>query len=122
MQIEGLSIDNGTDTISWFLEGKLIKVICKSVRQALVFPKVQSVFVLVGSEDYDWTLIGFTVDGKKKFEVKAPEGYDFSYLTIHPTTDVAVVCNGNNYVDGWRDWHFSVEPSTGDLTRHCPAY
>jgi hypothetical protein len=123
MRFEKFLINIPDSTISWEINGKLVLIKCENLDNARAFPKANLVLVLVGKNDnYPSTLIGFSEKGVRKFEVNASEGFKFSYLTEHPTAGVAVVCVANKRIEGWMDWHFSVNPSTGVLKRHCPAY
>jgi len=120
--LDSLKVDKSTNTISWYLDKKPIKIVCENLDSAKLFSKFKIVIALVGSGNYPSNLIGFSVEGNTKFEIKAPEGFVFSYLTEHPTAGIAVVCGGNEKTDGWYDWYYAVDPKTGKLTKHCPAY
>lgn len=56
------------------------------------------------------------------FVIEAPKNFSFSYLVKHPNASVAVVCGGDQAVEGWYDWHFSINPKNGSLERLAPAY
>lgn len=122
MEIERFSIDENSKTISWMAKGNKVKILCEDLHGARLFPKYKLVLALAGKEEYPSKLIGYCIDGTEKFQVDSPQGFAFSYLTEHSTANIAVVCCGEKKVDGWYDWHFSVNPSTGELTRYCPAY
>lgn len=122
MKFKNFSADKENNVISWRIDGELVSIECPDLDSAHLFTKVNLVIALVGQGSYPSKLIGFSEKGVRKFEVDAPKGFEFSYLTEHPTAGVAVVCVANQRIDGWMDWHFSVNPSTGELKRHCPAY
>jgi hypothetical protein len=122
MKYDNFSADKENNVISWQIDGELIFIECPDLDNAYLFPKANLILALVGKGNYPSTLIGFSEKGTRKFEVNAPEEFEFSYLTEHPTAGIAVVCVADKRIDGWMDWHFSVNPSTGELKRHCPAY
>ena len=122
MKLENFSVDKSNNTVSWKVNGELVEIECKNLDSAHLFSEANLVLTLVGKESYPSTLIGFSIKGTQKFEVNAPKGFEFSYLTEHPTAGVSVVCIADQRIDGWMDWHFSINPSTGELKRHCPAY
>jgi hypothetical protein len=117
-----LIIDKGKNRINWNNNGVPVSVSCEFPSSAQLFASWRVVLVLAGAAEFPTVLLGFALDGKKIFEKEPPEGFVFSYLTEHPTAGLAVVCGGKERIDGWYDWHFVVDPSTGELTKHCPAY
>jgi hypothetical protein len=120
MQIGELTVDK--DIVSWSFSNKPVSIKINHLKDACLYAKGKTVLALAGEGNYPSTLLGYNVDGTPKFEVTAPAGYIFSYITEHPEVGVAVVCGGNEKVDGWYDWHFAIDTKTGKLTRHCPAY
>ena len=122
MGFENFLVDKNNNAITWQFNGELISVACQDLDNAYLFSKNNLILALVGKKNYPEMLIGFNEKGTRKFEVNAPEGFQFAYLTEHPTAGVAVVCGSDERVDGWMDWHFAVDPVTGELKRHCPAY
>jgi hypothetical protein len=122
MNIDRFVVDTKESTISWSLNGTPVSVNCPNLEGARLFPKSDIVLAISGENGLCTTLVGFSVEGMRKFEVAAPEGFLFSYLIEHVTAGIAVVCAGEKYIEGWYDWHFAVDPSSGKLSRHCPAY
>lgn len=122
MKIENFKYDLDTDTISLCLDEKQISILCKNLKNAYLYKKVNTILALSGEDNSYSSLIGFSVEGEKKFEVAPPNGFSFYYLTDHPKADASVVCVSKEYVDGWTDWYFSVDILNGNLTRLCPAY
>jgi len=120
MQVDKFTMDK--NIVSWSLGDKQISIEINDLKDAHLYAKGKTVLALAGEGNYPSTLLGYNVDGTKKFEVAAPEGFIFSYLTEHPEFGIAVVCGGNEKIDGWYDWHFAIDVKTGKLTRHCPAY
>lgn len=122
MKITDFKINKDAGIITWNANGNSVAVSCENLDGAYLYSKIETVLVLSGAGDFPTDLFGYSADGIKIFEKEAPEGFVFSYITEHPTAGIAVVCGGKEKIDGWYDWHFSVDPSTGKLSRHCPAY
>lgn len=118
MSTNDIVVDKNANKVSWFWDGQEISIEYGDLDQAYLYRNAEVIFVLAGKNRYPDTLVIFSIDGKEKIKVKAPAKYAFSYLT----DDLEVVCAGEEKIDGWYDWHFSVEPSTGKLTRRFPAY
>jgi hypothetical protein len=122
MKLDNFIVDKIKNTITWDLNGYQITVSCENLDSAHIFTKNNLILALAGPGNFPSRLIGLSEDGNEIFSVEAPAGFVFSYLLEHPTVGIAVVCGGDNQIDGWYDWYFSVNPSTGGLTRSCPAY
>lgn len=104
---------------TWLYHGELIIAEPRDLEQVL-FTSARTGVVALGPERA--LLYGIGLDGTLKFEVQAPAGYSFSYLTQHPDLGTAVVCGAESEVEGWFDWHFSIDEESGALHRYCPAY
>ncbi|NLP14220.1 MAG: hypothetical protein GX383_07095 [Clostridium sp.] len=120
MEVKNFTVNK--NVISWELNDGKISIAIDWLKNAYLYSKGKTILVLVGQVDFPSSLLGYSVDGKKKFEVAAPEGFVFSYITAHPEVGVCVVCGGKEKIDGWYDWHFAIDVKIGKLTRHCPAY
>ncbi|HEY9062697.1 MAG TPA: hypothetical protein VIO64_19700 [Pseudobacteroides sp.] len=122
MKIDNFKFDKDTNTISLRLDEKPVSITCQHLQNALLYKKANIILALTGEGNLPSILVGFSVEGDKKFEVGPPEGFSFYYLVDHPQADAVVVCVSEKYVEGRTDWHFSVDISSGKLSRLCPAY
>jgi hypothetical protein len=122
MEIQDLLLDKINNTLTWCYDDNIISVKENDVQNAMVYKKYRMVIVLVGQDKNPSKMKGFLSNGVLKFEHSPPEGFMFSFLTEHPDIGLAVVCGATNKVNGWYDWHFSINPKTGDMKRYCPAY
>ncbi|MEO7779458.1 MAG: hypothetical protein ABIY63_18180 [Fibrobacteria bacterium] len=122
-QISAFQFDLKSRVISWKNGTTEIKMSNQNCSHALVDSKGTIVVLLIKNEGADKSeLIGFDSIGQQNFKSFPPRGYRFSHLTLHPKAQIAVVCGGEEEVDGWYDWHFSIQPETGELKRIYPAY
>ena len=62
-------------------------------------------------------LIVLSADGRERAQVSAPAGYVLSHFEGE-----AVVGQGDESVDGWRDWYFEIDVEKRRLQRMGPAY
>ena len=122
MKIENFNYEPDANSISLCIDGKLISIVCENLKSAYLYENVNTILALSGEGNSYSSLIGFSVEGERKFEVGPPDGFSFYYLTNHPKVEASVICVSEKYVDGWTDWYFSVDISNGNLTRLCPAY
>lgn len=113
----------GKDHVKWTCDGHAIVAAMPDIQHALAYPDQRVVLLLTGKGRFPLSLIGFDMlDGAERFRVCAPEGYKFSHLVRHPRESPAVVCQGAAQVDNFWDWHFAVDPMSGELRRFAPAY
>lgn len=120
MKVEKFAVDK--NIVSWKLGDNQVSIEIDNLEGAYLYLEGKTVLALTGEGNSPPKLIGYSIYGTRKFEVAAPGGFAFSYITRHPEVGVAVVCGGNEKVDGWYDWHFAIDVKTGKLTRHYPAY
>lgn len=110
--------------ICWIHNSKKVEIYDSNVVQALADEKKNNVIVLRKlSEKSD--LLELRVlepEGNSIVDLKAPEKFTFSYLTLHPELGVAIVAGANEKVDGWYDWHFGFDKNAKSIFKHCPAY
>jgi hypothetical protein len=102
--------------------GNKKKYQCDEIKNVIIYDERNIIFILCGQELRKRRIIGVSADGTVRFKTHAQQGWIFSHLTKHPTAKMAVVCGSNEKVDGWYDWQFSIDPDTGSLSKHCPAY
>lgn len=122
MKVNKFKTDKALSTISWYLDGKQIVIKCENLHDARLFLREETILALAGEGDFPSILLGFSIDGSKKFEVPPPEGFLFSYFTQHTTTNIAVVCIAKTYKEGWSDWYYSIDIKSGNMIKLNPAY
>lgn len=65
-------------------------------------------------------LVGLNQTGTVRFEVAAPDDYQFYYLSAHLHFETAVVCI--NRAKEKFDWFYAIDPQTGRLSSLNRAY
>lgn len=120
--LSNLRTDRASGHVSWISAGQSVRVHVPDVDSARIDPASDRVFVLSARTRFPDRLFGFDASGRQLFCVTPPDGTQFSYLTSHPQSPMAVVCTARHQIDGWNDWHYAVDPDTGQLTRLSPAY
>lgn len=121
MEFTSFTYDKDSCTISWAINGKTISFNCEHLQNARAYTEIKLVLAIAGL-DNNARLIGFDENGQQMFEVNPPDKFIFWYLSEQSETEPVVVCVTDEKIDGWNDWRFLVDPSTGKLTRHCRAY
>lgn len=106
----------------WCLDGNPIVITCENLHDARLFYREETILALAGEGEFPSILFGFSIDGIKKFEVPPPDGFLFSYFTQHVATNIAVVCIAKICMEGWSDWHYSINTHSGNLTKLSPVY
>lgn len=122
MASKDLFIREDNCKLSWEYKGRLVTIECKCIISFQFYKKAKIILVLNdlgGNESIK--LFGYEFDGNLKFKTTPPKGFTFSYLTEHPEIEVAVVGSSSEKIEGWYDWHFSINGKTGELKRWCPA-
>lgn len=117
-----VSLDKMTSEVRWVHDGQPISVRVPYATTAHAYPDCAIVLVLAGEPTALSHLIGLSLGGEMRFIVAPPDGYSFGYLTEHVEICPAIVCGKNVLDEGFPDWHFAVNPESGVLRRHCPAY
>lgn len=65
-------------------------------------------------------LVGLNQNGNIRFEIQAPDDYEFYYLSAHVRFETAVVCI--NRAKQKLDWFYAIDPQTGQLSSLNRAY
>ncbi|QDV16052.1 hypothetical protein Pan153_06730 [Gimesia panareensis] len=122
--IEELQFTPGSPgTVKWKSGSHWAKLILPAIQQVKLYDSQDLVLILTGEQACPDTLSAYDYTGQMLFRVPPPEGFAFSYLTDHCQVPIAVVAGSTDgQIDGWYDWHFSVNPQTGKLSRISPAY
>jgi hypothetical protein len=122
--IEELQFTPGSPgTVKWKSGSQQVKLNLSAVQQLKLYDSQDLVLILTGEQACPDTLSAYDYTGQLLFRVPPPEGFAFSYLTGHCEVPIAVVAGSTDgQIDGWYDWHFSVDPQTGKLSRISPAY
>ncbi|MGM7700577.1 hypothetical protein ACSVDE_02565 [Pseudalkalibacillus sp. Hm43] len=107
---------------SWTYRDQTLHVQLNDLKQGILDLRNNTVLLLTGPDAFPNKLIGFTLEGVRKFEVEPPSVYVYSYLTNHKVYGAAVVCLDTRTTKGWSDWYFSVNTINGELTREGKAY
>lgn len=120
--VSDVNYDENKSIITWKYDGHNQSLELKSVDQYELDQSNGFILVLTGTDSVPDSL--YIIDAKDGSyrSLRPPSGFDFYYLTNHPQLGASVVCVSENPVEGWRDWHFSVEPGTNNLSRAIPAY
>ena len=120
--IQNLEV-NKNEYVQWYYEKEKVLVESPHILQAVYNPKGPFIYALfsVGGEDPHYFKV-YSAGGQEIVVLSAPAGFEFSYLTTHPSIGAAVVAGSNQKIDNWYDWHFGYDSETKELFRHCPAY
>lgn len=117
-----LEINQSQNTLSWVNDGDIITAQFNKLDNYLFFEKKKLIAVLHDvKNNYPSCLSGYSLDGSRKFSVEPPREFIFSYLALHPEAGITVVCSSNQKIEGWYDWHYAINPETGNLQKWCPA-
>lgn len=120
--VSGVNYDEDKSLITWKYNGRTQSLKLKSVDQYALDQKTGLILALTGADSVPDSLHFIDAKDGSYRSLRPPSGFDFYYLTNHPQLGVSVVCVSENPVEGWRDWHFSVDPGTNSLSRAIPAY
>ncbi|EDN8189370.1 hypothetical protein GSY37_15325 [Listeria monocytogenes] len=106
--------------IFWLVNQNKLSLSNVNFIQALYIPKDNLIALL----ESDTILLGFDLDGIKKFETTVDSGYKFAYITENKN-QLVVVCEG--YVEHFEPFgrnriNFNVDRITGRITRLGIAY
>lgn len=111
------------ECIGWDYKNNKIILNVKNIQQIKLYEKKEIALLLVGEKiNIAEKLYVYSFSGEERFNLFPPQGFSFSYLTNHPEVEIAIVCSSENSIEGWYDWHFSLDIKTGNLKRYCPAY
>jgi hypothetical protein len=122
-KIRDFVFDEKQHKLAWSCEGTRVEPAAKDFEQAMADPVHDLVLALEAApQGLPRRLHVFAAAGTEIATLDPPEGFQFYYLTPYEKLGVAVVCVTAEPVEGWRDWHFGLDPKTQKLFRHAPAY
>lgn len=121
---ELFSADEKNGVVSWKHEGGLFEYKNQHLNQALPYFSEQRVLLLLKDENHKQVLLGFNIDGEKRFETEPPAHFSFYYLS-ETAGKPSIVCEGDRLVAdqfGRNSWHFLIDLETGELVKGELAY
>lgn len=123
------SLDRLNGRINWHLQGHSVEIQHNNISEAQFYIEHDIVIVLTGDKLSDRKLLIYALDGTLMFEKKPPSGYYFyrlssTYISMSSIAPSVVCEGGKEHADsfGRSEWHFTINPKTGDLTKASLAY
>lgn len=114
---------NLTDNdMCWYFGDESVQVSYPNVEQAIANKKQGYILVLLEGENLPEKLIVLDGTGKEIENIMSIDGFNLYYLSIHPKTEVSIVCVSDSPVDGFTDWHFGYNLKEHKFVRLNRAY
>ncbi len=117
-----LTFSNNKVTFSLEDKETLTIALDSYIHSAKEYTEHELMIALIGdkADNYSTKIIGLSLEGKIKFNVSAPDGYGFYYLTDSGPYRLGVVCIK---IEGYDlDTNWSINPSNGALEVIGRAY
>ncbi len=110
-------------TVSWVYNGKLVNIKEYKIRDAKYFKEEELVIIFYyDKNDINPYMIGYNVDGTKRFYFKSKDELGIARFTNEPGFTNIPLVGWVKEKDGITDYYFDLNPEDGSLTRYGRAY
>ena len=120
--INNFTCDKEKNELHWIYNTHQVAIVIDDLDLALVDEKRNVVFVLSKPLPLPVLLTVLNIDGTLLSTFAPPEGASFSYLTLNDKKEVLIVCSFSEKINGWYDWHYSLDLDKKVITRMAPSY
>ncbi|EKY3246746.1 hypothetical protein RBA21_004167 [Cronobacter dublinensis] len=118
--IENFNVDK--TNVYWTVDAKEVSLHIEGLDQTMLDDHRQKVIMLCNARPLPDKLLVLDEDGSEAFSFSPPDGAAFYYLTKNDIHEVLVVCVFHEKLEGWHDWHFSIDIKNKKLIKNSPAY
>lgn len=119
--IINLEIDKDKSSVKWVFDDKEYNYIIENIDQTLE-DECNKIIILSGPQAYPDRLTVIDGCGVKLFSCYPPDGTSFYYLTKDSSNNILIACTFEEKIEGWYDWHYSLDLTNKDLVRGAPVY
>ncbi|WP_336222848.1 hypothetical protein [Enterobacter bugandensis] len=108
--------------LHWIYNTHKVTIGIDDLDLAMIDEKRKIIFVLSKPLPLPMLLTVLNIDGTLLSTFTPPEGASFSYLTLNDKKEVLIVCSFSAKINGWYDWHYSLDLNKKVITRMAPSY
>lgn len=120
--INKIICDKEKNTLHWIYNAHQVTVTIDDLDLAMIDERRKLIFVLSKPSPLPVLLTILNNDGVLLSTFTPPECASFSYLTLNHQKEVLIVCSFSEKMNGWYDWHYSLDLERKELIRIAPSY
>ena len=120
--INNFTCDKEKNELHWIYNTHQVAIVIDDLDLAMIDEKRKLIFVLSKPLPLPVLLTVLNIDGTLLSTFAPPEGASFSYLTLNDKKEVLIVCSFSEKINGWYDWHYSLDLDKKVITRMAPSY